>query len=281
VPVPRSTGFPDADAQDAFLRARRRQVMVRLARRLRREPDDVSLILPFAEVTSALGIVGERDLGLQTIRVDSIVGTIDRTRDFDRQFRPTSGRLRERWERIAAAQSRGEPLPPISVYRVGELHFVRDGHHRVSVACATGLKLIDAYVTEVRTRHPASGIRFRSDLVVKDYERLFSERVPLPAAPRAKLEVSDPWTWSVLAETVEAWGFRLLQQERRFMERSEVAGRWYEDEYRPVVRMLRAAQMVGRGTEVEAYLRVAGQRYRLIHSHEWSEDIVEQVRESE
>jgi hypothetical protein len=281
VPVPRSTGFPDADAQDAFLRARRRQVMVRLARRLRREPDDVSLILPFDEVVAALGIVGERWLGLQTIRVDTIVGTVDRTRDFDRQFRPTSGRLRERWERIAAAQSRGEPLPPISVYRVGELHFVRDGHHRVSVAHATGLKLIDAYATEVRTRLAASGIRFRSDLVVKDYERLFSERVPLPGPTRAKLAVNDPWNWAVLAETVEAWGFRLLQQERRFMERAEVAERWYQVEYRPVVRMLRAAQMIGASTEVEAYLRVAGQRYRLIRSHEWSEDIVERVRAGE
>ena len=281
MPVPRSTGFPDADAQDAFLRVRRRQVLVHLGQRLRREPDDVNLILPFAEVTSALGMIGERDRGLQTIRLDTVVGTVDRDRDFDRQFRPTSGRARDRWERIAAAQHRGDPLPPISVYRVGDLHFVRDGHHRVSVAHATGLKVIDAYVIEVRTRLPASGIRFRSDLVIKDYERLFSERVPLPAETRAKLAVSDPWNWAVLSETVEAWGFRLMQQEHRFVERADVAVRWYDDEYRPVVRMLRAARMTEKGTEVEAYLRVAGQRYRLIRSHEWSEDIVDQVRSVE
>ena len=278
MPVPRSTGFPDADAQDAFLRMRRRQVLLRLAHRLRREPDDVNLILPFEEVTSALGIIGERDLGIQTIRVDSIVGTIDRARDFDRQFRPTSSRGRERWQRIAAAQYRGEPLPPISVYRVGDLHFVRDGHHRVSVAHAAKLKLIDAYVIEVRTRLPARGIRFRSDLVIKDYERLFSERVPLGRDIREKLQVSDPWSWAVLSETVEAWGFRLMQQEQQFMDRSAVALRWYEDEYRPVVTMLRAAHMIDDYSEVEAYLRVAGQRYRLIRSHEWSEQIVEQVR---
>jgi hypothetical protein len=85
----------------------------------------------------------------------------------------------------------------------------------------------------------------------------------------------------VLSETVEAWGFRLMQQEHRFLDRSEVAVRWYEDEYRRVVRMLRAALMIGDGTEVEAYLRVAGLRYRLIHTHEWSEDIVEKVRSAE
>ena len=48
--------------------------------------------------------------------------------------------MRERWERIAAAQRRGESMPPIDVYRVGDLHFVRDGHHRVSVARAQGLR---------------------------------------------------------------------------------------------------------------------------------------------
>jgi hypothetical protein len=281
MPVPRSTGFPDADAQDAFLRARRRQVLVRLAQRLRREPDDVNLILPFDEVIAALGVVGERELGLQSVALDSIVGTVDRSRDFDRRFRPTSGRVRARWERIAAAQNRGEPLPPISVYRVGDLHFVRDGHHRVSVAHALKLKFIDAYVTEVRTRLPAKGIRFRSDLVVKDYERLFSERVPLAPEARATLSVRDPWNWAVLAETVEAWGFRLMQHERQFLGRPEVAKRWYDDEYRSVVRMLRAARMIGDRTEVEAYLWVAGQRYRLIRSHEWSPDIVEAVRNTQ
>lgn len=80
--------------------------------------------------------------------MDTIVGTVDRGRDFDRRFRPTSNRVRERWERLALAQRRGEPMPPIDVYRVGGLHFVRDGNHRVSIAMATDQKMIDAYVTE-------------------------------------------------------------------------------------------------------------------------------------
>ena len=53
-----------------------------------------------------------------------MVGTVDSPRDFDRRFRPTSGRVRERWERLALAQRRGEPIPPIDVYRIGDLHFV-------------------------------------------------------------------------------------------------------------------------------------------------------------
>src|SRR6516225_298151 len=148
------TGFPRADVEDDFLRVRRRQVLARLAHRMRREPDDVNLILPFDEVVAALGLRGERSLGLQTIRLDSVVGTVDSTRDFDRRFRPTSGRVRERWERLALAQRRGEPIPPIDVYRIGDMHFVQDGHHRVSVAMATGATTIEAYVTEVLTQLP-------------------------------------------------------------------------------------------------------------------------------
>ena len=115
--MPADTGFPRADVENDFLRARRRQVLARLVQRLRREPDDVNLILPFDEVVAALGRTGERRLGLQTIRLDRIVGTVDSSRDFDRRFRPTSNRVRERWERLALAQRRGESIPPIDVYR--------------------------------------------------------------------------------------------------------------------------------------------------------------------
>ena len=169
--MPPDTGFPRADVENDFLRIRRRQVLARLAQRLRRGPDDVNLILPFDEVVAALGMRGERRLGLQTIPLDSIVGTVDSTRDFDRRFRPTSARVRERWERLALAQRRGEPIPPIDVYRIGDLHFVKDGHHRVSIALATGRQTIDADGTAVRPAGPAQGIRRRGDLLMKNYER--------------------------------------------------------------------------------------------------------------
>jgi hypothetical protein len=146
---PLDTGFPTSDAQNDFSRARRHQAVARLAQRLRREPSDVNMILPFDEVIEALGRTGERSLGLRSIQLDSIIGSVGRTREFDRSFRPTSNRTRPRWERIANAQRRGQDMPPISVYRVGDLHFVRDGHHRVSVARAQGREDIDAYVTEV------------------------------------------------------------------------------------------------------------------------------------
>jgi len=276
--MPADTGFPRADVENDFLRARRHQTLARLAQRLRREPDDVNVILPFDEVVAALGFRSERRLGLQTIQLNTVVGTVDSTRDFDRQFRPTTGRVRERWERLALAQRRGEAIPPIDVYRIGDMYFVQDGHHRVSIAIATGAKTIEAYVTEVLTQIPATGIRGRRDLLVKNYERLFRERVPLPAAALAKITVTDPWSYAELGETVEAWGFRYMQDKGQFLNRAEIARQWYNEEYVPVVRMMRAADLIGSRTEAEAYMRVAAERYRLIRTHEWNEEIIERLR---
>jgi hypothetical protein len=276
--VPRATGFTAADAQDDFLRARRRAALARLSSRLRREPDDVSVTLPLDEVLEALGRRGERRLGLQSISLDSIVGSVDRTREFDRRFRPRSSRVRPRWERIAQAQRRGESMPPISVYRVGKLHFVEDGHHRVSVARALGQTHIDAYVTEVLTEVPAGDLHL-SELPLKSHERLFFERVPLPAADRKLISLSDPWNYDTLAEGVEAWGFRAIQVRHEAMGREEVAGAWFADEYVPVVEALREADLIGRGTETEAYMRAMALRWRLLRTHEWNEEILARLRD--
>ncbi|WP_410577983.1 chromosome partitioning protein ParB [Amycolatopsis sp. lyj-108] len=274
----KDTGFPRADAEHDFLRARRRQVLSRLATWLRREPDDVNIMLPFHEVVDALGYLGERKIGARVIRLDSIVGSVDRGRDFDRRFRPTSGRVRERWERLALATRRGESIPPIEVYRVGELHFIIDGHHRVSVAHAMRLSTIEAMVTEVRTKLDPSGIRYRGDLIVKDYRRLFLERVPLSGHARASVVFTDPWDYARLGEHVEAWGFRLMQDEGAYSDRATLAQRWFDEEFVPVAAMLRQADLIGDRTDAEAYLWVACERYRLIRTHRWDDEVFEAVR---
>jgi hypothetical protein len=281
MPLSRSTGLPSVDAQHDFLRARRRAVLARLAARLRLEPDDVGVILPYEEVIKALGFVSERSLGLRVVPIAAIVGTVDRARDFDRHCRPTSARVRSRWEQIAAAMRRGEALPPVDLYKVGEIYIVRDGHHRVSVACALGNPDIDAYVTEVVTRvgvdHPIT----LADLPLKSHERVFYERVPIPMEARSEIQLSDPWDYAVLAEGVEAWGFRAIQKHGEALDREQAARLWLETEYRPVVEMLGEAGMIGRNTKTEAYLRVAADRYRLLRTHSWSEDVLRRLVEGQ
>jgi hypothetical protein len=270
------TGFPSQDAQTDFSRARRRQLFARLAMRFRRQ-DDIDLILPFEEVVEALGHRGERSLGLQTIPIDSIVGTVDRSREFDRRFRPTSERVRGRWQRIAEAERRGEAMPPISVYRIGDMHFVKDGHHRVSVARAMRRKEIDAYVTEVITEIDPSGALRLADLPLKSHQRVFYERVPLPPQARQRIQLSDPWDYATLAEGVEAWGFRAIQVRGEFMTRKEVAEAWFREDYEPIVAALREADLLGDGSETEAYMRVVSERYLLMRRHDWDTGVLERV----
>jgi hypothetical protein len=258
---PRATGLHSADAQDDFMRARRRRALAYLRARAVRRPGDLDLILPFDEVIRALGRLGERDLGVQVIAVNSIVGTVDRATGFDRSFRPTSSRVRTRWERIAAAMRRGEPLPPIDVYRIGDAHFVRDGHHRVSVARALRIEQIEAHVVEVLTRVGANRELTVADLPRKSHERLFRERVPLPRGDARRIKPSDPRAYGLLAEAVEAWAFRAGQERGELLDREQAARDWFDCDYLPLVESLRAANQIGSGTETDAYLRVGAERY--------------------
>ncbi|MGZ4294128.1 MAG: chromosome partitioning protein ParB [Solirubrobacteraceae bacterium] len=277
MPAPRSTGVPSLDAQTDFLRARRRAALGAMVARLRGEPDDVRHILPYEEVVAALGYVSEHSAGQAVVPLDAIVGTVGRSRDFDRSFRPTTGRVRSRWEHIDAAMRRGEAMPPVDLVRIGQIYFVRDGHHRISVARALGRADIDAYVTEVVTRVGAERAITLEALPVKSHERVFFERVPLPDNARAEIQLTDPWDYGRLAEAVEAWGFRLSQDRQEPASRRETAFLWLKNEYRPVVEMLRGADLIGTNTETEAYMRVSAARYRLLRTHTWDEDVLAAV----
>jgi hypothetical protein len=269
--------MPREDAKIAFDRQRRRRVLAQLASRLRFEPDDVSHMLPFDEVVAALGATSRVDLGEQVIPLDSIVGTVDRRRgEFDRNFRPSPG-TRGRWERIAEARKRGEAMPPIDVYRIGDLHFVRDGHHRVSVARALKEKDINARVVEVRTKLGPGRELKMADLPLKRHERVFHERVPLPPEKRKRIQLSDEWRYAQLANLVEGWAYRVCLQRERLMSRREVAELWFDEEYEPIVNVLREAGLGGGGTETERYLRIAMLRFLLLQTHDWSEEIAERL----
>ena len=208
--------------------------MSRLGARLRGEPDDVRMVLPYEEVIAALGFVVRapgRARGRRRWTRSSGRSTAGGTSTG--RFRPTSGRVRSRWEHIAAAMRRGESMPPVDLVRIGEIYFVRDGHHRVSVARALGRVDIDAYVTEVVTGVGAEQTITLADLPLKSHTRVFFERVPLPDDARDEISLTDPWDYAVLAEAVEAWGFRTAQDRGEPIGRRETAFLWLENEYRP------------------------------------------------
>jgi hypothetical protein len=143
------TGNLMIDAQSAFSREQRRRRRERAIGWLTRRRSGG--LTSLENVLDADAPAMRRSSGLHAITLDSIVGTAEqaKTRTFDARFRPGAS-SRGRWERLWIAGRRGATLPPISVYRLGDRHFVRDGHHRVSVARSLGMAAIDAEVTELR-----------------------------------------------------------------------------------------------------------------------------------
>jgi hypothetical protein len=274
----RDTGSPRQGAESDFLRVRRHQTLSKLAARMRGDTQVLSETLSFTDVVDALGRRGEHDRGLQLIKLDQIVGSVDKVRDFDRRFRPTSDRSRQRWERLAEKSRMGEYLPPIDVYQLGNLYFVRDGHHRVSVARAQGATDIDAHVVQIDTVVDTEGIGGPRDLEGKNWGLRFLQRVPLTGERRAEINCTDPTDYHRLAEMIEAWACRLMHREGAYFDKEAMARRWFDEEYTPVVELIDDAGVRGETeTGADAYIRVAGERYRLIREHDWNRDVMEQI----
>ena len=228
-----------------------------LAARLRGKDADDRKALSFQAVIDALGEVGESSLGVQMVPIDRIVGSVDKVRDFDPKFRPRSGDSRRRWERIAEAARRGESLPPIDVYRVGEMYFVRDGHHRVSVFRTLGLDAIEAHVQLVQTLVEPDDVHAHSDLSDQELRRLLMQRVPVGRTAARTLVLSNAQQYPLLAERMEAWAARMMFVEGTPLTRREAAVRWYEEEFAPAACLIQEGNLTAKGeTAADAYLRL-------------------------
>lgn len=101
----------------------------------------------FADYINQHHVTGRHDGGVQFVNINDIVGSVGRVHDFDRAFRPRRREVRSRWISVKYASDKGTIMPPVTLYKVGEVYFVVDGHHRLSVARADGQDYVDAYVT--------------------------------------------------------------------------------------------------------------------------------------
>lgn len=169
---------------------------------------DVEPLLRLDEALAVLGRCPHHPQGLarreaDTVPVASIVGTLARGEDFDRLFRPLNPALRDRRERLARAGAAG--LSPVSLVRVGELYFVDDGHHRISIARARAQLAVDALVRSVCTVAFACACLTQTDLQVKAAERRFLECVPLPDPALRDVWLDDPADYEVLAAAAHRW----------------------------------------------------------------------------
>jgi hypothetical protein len=106
-------------------------------------------LLSLEKVLPRLPFRGQHSTGLQTVAIDQIIGSAGRNADFDRAFFPRRVQTQARWRSVDWATHKGIALPPVELHQIGNVYFVIDGHHRISVAREHGQDFIEAYVTEI------------------------------------------------------------------------------------------------------------------------------------
>lgn len=204
-------------------------------------------LLPYEEVRGHLRILGQRYVGVRPIPVEKITGSVDRMVDFDRFFRPRRPELRKRVKSLKAAFERDE-MPPITVYEVGGLYFVIDGHHRVALARETRMEYMDAEVTAISTSHQLHPGVDIPQLIHTEQHRIFMERTGLAGATAkdASIEVHRPTGYADLLEIVEAHAYHLSITRGVLVPIDEAAADWYAAEFLPAIEAVRAVGLVGR-----------------------------------
>nr|WP_157449029.1 transcriptional regulator [Deinococcus peraridilitoris] len=211
---------------------------------------------------------GEHQLGVQSIPVDSVIGSVDRYRDFSRHFLPKEHFLDERWISVRKAQLGGRELPPIQVYKVGELYFVKDGNHRVSVARRNGQKYIDASIIELDVRVKPEPDDTLRDLIIKgEYARFLSLTRLDELAPHHRLiRFTTPGRYDIVLDHIRTRQYYLSLKHEREVGWEEAVESWHRRLYARVTEHIEQHHVMrffpGR-TEADLYLWIMDHRYFL------------------
>jgi hypothetical protein len=198
-------------------------------------------LLPLRDVTSHLRVLGEHYVGVREIPMDRIVGSVNRSIDFDRFFRTGKRHLRRRLDALREAFG-DRPMPPITVYEAGGLYFVNDGHHRVALARQEGGAYIDAEVTAIQTSHQLHPGVDILELVHTEQHRRLNERTRLDeVAPDAQIEFSRPTYYGELLGLIQAHAYDLSEARGEFVSLPEAARDWYAASWLPALEAIEAS----------------------------------------
>ncbi len=236
-------------------------------------------LLSYDEIKERLRIGGPIYRGVKTVKVEQIVGSLNRYHQFDRAFLPVEDQIAERWQNIDRAFYKDISLPPVVLYKVGEVYFVVDGHHRVSVAREQGQEFIEAEVRECSTR-----VNITPDLKTEDLDILgkkvrFLERTRLDILrPQSRVRLTIPDGFDRMLEHIAVHRYFMGIDLKRDISEEEAIAHWYDTVYMPIVKEIRKSKILkdfpGK-TEGDLYLWV------LDHQHYLAEAEGESLRPPE
>ncbi|MCC7362556.1 MAG: hypothetical protein IT317_23950 [Anaerolineales bacterium] len=225
-------------------------------------------LLAFEAVREKLRIGGPIYRGVQTVRLDQIVGSVNRYNDFDRAFLPTQTHTADRWQRVSRAWYDEVSLPPVLLYKVGAVYFVVDGNHRVSVARENGQEYIDAEVRECQVKVPVTPGLQPDDLEVLGAAVEFLERTSLDRLrPGAVLTVTILGGYDRLLEHLAVHRYFMGLDFQRDVSETEAVEHWYDTVYLPVMDVIGRSGLLTafpRRTEADFYLWVMDHRHYLV-----------------
>ena len=246
-------------------------------------------LLSYDEIKEKLHIGGPIYRGVQPVEVKKIVGSLNRYHQFDRAFLPLEDQVSNRWQSIDRAFYQDVNLPPIVLYKIGEVYFVVDGHNRVSVAREKGQLDIDAEVRECSTK-----VNITTDLKPEDLEILgekvrFLERTGLDRIrPKAKIKLSIPDGFDLMLEHIAVHRYFMGLDFKHDISDEEAVAHWYDKVYMPIVSNIRRSGILKEfpgKTEGDLYLWVLDrQRYlhtkgqKLVSPQKAAQDFLEEVK---
>ena len=229
-------------------------------------------LLPFDEVKDKLEIWFVRDLGIRTISINSIVGSEGRYRSFTKHFLPLEEDLRDRWKKVAQAHYFRQDLPPVELYKVQDAYFVKDGHHRISVARTKGINIIEARIYEYECDVPLDeGIDLEKLAIQETYHQFLKDTQLIKTRPHLRLQLTLLGGYPVLMDHIQAHKYYLEKEKGKEVPLSEAACSWYDTVYTPlasVIRKNRIMRQFPHRTETDFYLWVIRNRRQLIEQYE-------------
>jgi hypothetical protein len=261
-----------AQTESDFARARLKAFWREVRAMISRRPNE---LVSFDEVKRSLKTFGEFYRGIQTVQVDKIIGSATlRYHDFDRAFLPTQNETKSRWRKVDEAFYEDVNLPPVQLYKVGDVYFVRDGHHRISVARERGQAFIDAEVIEVKTRVPVTPDLLASDIdIVGEYAEFIDKTRIDKIRPDQNIRFSEPGGYARLLEHIAVHRYFLGEERQAKVPWDEAVASWYDHLYLPVIQTIRAHNMLNdfpHRTEADLYLWIMDHHYYL---HEQNENV--------
>lgn len=230
-------------------------------------------LFSYEEVRRKLHAIERSAQHLRDIPLDAIVGSVDRYTDFNRKFLPKKSISPGRWARVMSVARGLTGLPPIEVYQIGEVYFVRDGNHRVSVARRLGAKSIQAYVTSVETKVPVTPDLDPDQLIIKAEQVDFLEKTRLARTrPEADLSTTTAGGYPTILEHIDVHRYFMGLEREQEIPYQEAAAHWYDEVYLPVVEIIRQRGLLRdfpERTETDLYLWVAKHRQELEDELGW------------